>query len=129
MDSGGGRLATAQTSSCMADASTCSEGRRGARIGDSKNTVRFAGFEYSREAWRNASDEFETLVVPFWAACALSGVVPALWLWRYRRDRRVRSDGMPHCAKCDYNLTGNVSGICPECGTPIPANLVRGPVG
>jgi hypothetical protein len=25
-----------------------------------------------------------------------------------------------HCQSCDYNLTGNVSGICPECGTPIP---------
>jgi hypothetical protein len=25
----------------------------------------------------------------------------------------------PTCPKCEYNLTGNVSGICPECGTPI----------
>ena len=23
------------------------------------------------------------------------------------------------CSRCRYNLTGNVSGICPECGTPI----------
>ena len=23
-----------------------------------------------------------------------------------------------HCQKCGYNLTGNVSGICPECGEP-----------
>jgi hypothetical protein len=21
-----------------------------------------------------------------------------------------------HCRKCGYNLTGNVSGVCPECG-------------
>jgi len=21
------------------------------------------------------------------------------------------------CRKCDYDLTGNVSGVCPECGT------------
>jgi RNA polymerase subunit RPABC4/transcription elongation factor Spt4 len=26
----------------------------------------------------------------------------------------------PHCVNCDYNLTGNESGMCPECGTPIP---------
>lgn len=26
----------------------------------------------------------------------------------------------PLCKHCGYNLTGNVSGICPECGTPIP---------
>ncbi|MEE8170708.1 MAG: hypothetical protein V3T70_09180, partial [Phycisphaerae bacterium] len=23
------------------------------------------------------------------------------------------------CEECGYNLTGNVSGICPECGTPV----------
>ncbi len=25
-----------------------------------------------------------------------------------------------HCEMCGYDLTGNVSGICSECGTPIP---------
>jgi len=25
----------------------------------------------------------------------------------------------PQCLKCGYDLTGNVSGRCPECGTPI----------
>ncbi|MEZ6086319.1 MAG: hypothetical protein R3E58_20745 [Phycisphaerae bacterium] len=25
----------------------------------------------------------------------------------------------PICHQCRYNLTGNESGICPECGTPI----------
>ena len=24
-----------------------------------------------------------------------------------------------HCRKCGYNLTGNVSGVCPECGVGI----------
>lgn len=24
------------------------------------------------------------------------------------------------CPYCDYDLTGNVSGTCPECGTPVP---------
>ena len=28
------------------------------------------------------------------------------------------------CRKCAYNLTGNVSGRCPECGTPIPQAAV-----
>jgi hypothetical protein len=26
----------------------------------------------------------------------------------------------PHCRRCGYDLTGNVSGACPECGTPVP---------
>ena len=24
-----------------------------------------------------------------------------------------------HCRSCSYNLTGNVSGVCPECGTKV----------
>ncbi|MCG3128230.1 MAG: hypothetical protein CHACPFDD_03107 [Phycisphaerae bacterium] len=27
--------------------------------------------------------------------------------------------GTPTCARCGYNLTGNVSGSCPECGRPL----------
>ena len=65
----------------------------------------------------------ECLTVPYWFLCAIAAVLPAIWLRRYWRDRRVPSDGMPRCAKCEYNLTGNVSGICPECGTAIPAEV------
>lgn len=28
-------------------------------------------------------------------------------------------DDEPQCRKCGYNLTGNVSGVCPECGERI----------
>ncbi len=28
-----------------------------------------------------------------------------------------------HCQTCGYNLTGNVSGICPECGTRISKGI------
>jgi len=30
--------------------------------------------------------------------------------------------GLPegYCQKCGYNLTGNVSGKCPECGLDVP---------
>jgi len=30
------------------------------------------------------------------------------------------------CQQCGYDLTGNVSGICPECGTPLPPTHARG---
>jgi hypothetical protein len=40
---------------------------------------------------------------------------------------RPRRGTMPHCPRCDYNLTGLTSERCPECGTTItPANLVYG---
>jgi hypothetical protein len=36
--------------------------------------------------------------------------------WAARRRSRL---GPPRCHKCDYLLIGNVSGVCPECGTKI----------
>ena len=39
--------------------------------------------------------------------------IPTAILWWL--DRRYRKGC---CQKCGYNLTGNVSGTCPECGTP-----------
>lgn len=42
-------------------------------------------------------------------------VVPAGILRLQVRRRLVRL--RPSCLRCAYNLTGNVSGICPECGT------------
>ena len=71
-------------------------------------------------------DRTRTLLVPYRVVAVAGAILPAIWLWRYRRHRRLRSDGMPHCAKCDYNLTGNISGICPECGTPVPGGAVAG---
>jgi len=51
--------------------------------------------------------------------------LPALWLlllrpwYQARRRHRMWRDGV--CACCHYNLAHNTSGVCPECGSPIPA--------
>jgi len=46
-----------------------------------------------------------------------------IWLWnrRLRRSLRVqlRRKGVFLCIPCGYDLTGNVSGRCPECGAGI----------
>jgi len=48
----------------------------------------------------------------FWAVIMLVISVGAI----YAASRAVSPPPWPVCPKCDYNLTGNVSGICPECG-------------
>jgi hypothetical protein len=34
-------------------------------------------------------------------------------------DKRMGRYPIGHCQTCGYNLTGNVSGACPECGTAV----------
>lgn len=47
----------------------------------------------------------------------LCGLALGFILW-WLNERRFR---VPpgHCPNCDYDLTGNVSGVCPECGERI----------
>jgi hypothetical protein len=51
-----------------------------------------------------------------WAASALPALLFGAGAWYAIKCRPKRGC----CAKCNYDLTGNVSGRCPECGTPIP---------
>jgi len=39
--------------------------------------------------------------------------LPTAWLWRRDRSSRIRPGC---CLRCGYNLTGNTSGVCSECG-------------
>ncbi len=52
-------------------------------------------------------------ITPLWLPLAAIGV-PTILAWR--RDRPFP---LGHCQNCGYNLTGNESCVCPECGTKI----------
>jgi len=49
--------------------------------------------------------------VPLWIPLVVIAIPTAFLFWL---DRRRIPSG--YCKKCGYDLTGNVSGICPECG-------------
>ena len=59
-----------------------------------------------------------TLDLPLWFVFLLFATYPAIAFIRGPLPRwRRRRKGL--CLKCGYNLTGNVSGVCPECGTKL----------
>ncbi len=54
--------------------------------------------------------EFRSIQIPLWPVV----LIPLIVFGRQfaRRPRYIPG----HCAHCGYNLTGNESGVCPECG-------------
>ena len=58
------------------------------------------------------------LELPIWFPTILFAAYPTIALIRgpLRRWRR-RKRG--ECVNCGYNLTGNVTGVCSECGTVV----------
>jgi len=65
----------------------------------------------------------DTVIVPLWIPILLLFVVTVAPICRLsaRIRRHVRALRTPtgHCTECGYNLVGNESGICPECGDAI----------
>ena len=58
--------------------------------------------------------KFSVVTIPLWIPLVVVAI-PTGFLWR--RERRRTPPG--HCPHCRYNLTGNVSGVCPECGRKV----------
>jgi hypothetical protein len=58
---------------------------------------------------------FATTFIPFWIPFLIIAVPTAVII---RRMRRWKPEGKL-CKSCGYDLTGNVSGICSECGTKL----------
>lgn len=76
----------------------------------------FTLIQHQRQEWVVG----HAVQLPYWMLVVLAAVLPvryALGVWRCGtlRRRRTRRGA---CQKCSYDLTGNTSGVCPECGTP-----------
>jgi len=55
--------------------------------------------------------------VPLPATAVLLALMPTLTVVHWRRRRKRVKRGL--CPHCGYNLTGNASGVCPECGSAV----------
>lgn len=90
--------------------STPPSSRRWKQLGFSFLTQPYTGRKPPHSFWK--------LEIPLWCPMALFVPYPAIAFIRgpLRRWRRRRK-GL--CLACGYDLTGNMSGVCPECGTQI----------
>lgn len=64
--------------------------------------------------WRKSNTSWTVTVVAVWPFVVLPICAAAVAWWR---DRRRFPAGC--CSACGYDLTGNVSGTCPECGQAV----------
>jgi len=69
----------------------------------------FLGFGYARNKFTNKN----VYSIPHWFLALTFAILPAIWLFKWNNRRKL---GPNACPSCGYDLTGNESGKCPECG-------------
>jgi len=95
-------------------------------------TVRRLKIRWSGNAGIGLGVTLIIYAIPLGWLCARTDPAPtlvflALGFWAlYRGIRRKRREVVAatrrrtgHCVNCGYDLTGNVTGTCPECGRPL----------
>jgi hypothetical protein len=75
---------------------------------------------YSLSSGRTTVAQYTIAWIAFVLASGLAAWVAARLRLHVARRQELRSRPGPRCVACHYDLTGNVSGVCPECGTTIP---------
>ncbi|MCP4248116.1 MAG: hypothetical protein GY778_13810 [bacterium] len=76
------------------------------------------GLGSGKPAWI-ASPLIPMLGSPWWLLVAFAMVVVNCWVALRRLTGMPLLNGIPACVECGYNLTGNTSGRCPECGVSL----------
>ena len=89
----------------------------------------FMDFRWTQGLWfaHESNVIYETLLIPDWFLTLLLLILPAVWLRRFRSERRKQREGL--CLVCGYDLRAHVPGqLCPECGMVVPADLAPKPM-
>lgn len=70
----------------------------------------------------------QTVGIHLWVVLATGALFASTVVWQMARRARER-DALSNnrCRDCGYDLTGNASGRCPECGTLLPHTMPKQP--
>jgi hypothetical protein len=84
-----------------------------------EHSLRFPGFHFGHFTWPGEWPGGTMWTFAIWLGypMVIAAILPAMWLVLAGRNRWWSARN--RCTACGYNLTGNTSGICPECGTPV----------
>ncbi len=66
-----------------------------------------------------AGPYYSSISLPHWLLLIIV-IIPMAWLWHHSRPRTMTDV----CSQCSYDLTGNVSGFCSECGLSITTPMI-----
>ena len=89
--------------------------------GTSESYVRHRKFGFGYQHDSDVTGVEVMIQSPWWPFTIILSLLPIIWLRsRWRRSRAEHRRIRGQCSACGYSLTGNTSGVCPECGTPVP---------
>src|SRR5687768_17418960 len=100
-----------------------------ATVGHEKETLALVRIEHPETDVAGFYVRLIVALTPYWIVVILTALLPIVWLVQYisehaeRRRKFRRKSNL--CVTCEYDLTGNVSGTCPECGTAMTAKRAR----
>ena len=74
-----------------------------------------AGFQYETRGFYGSFAQW-SLKLPHWFFTLIFAIGPTIWFIKWRKRKTL---GLNICSGCSYDLTGNQTGQCPECGHTI----------
>ena len=78
----------------------------------------FLGFGYARNKFTNKN----VYSIPHWFLALIFTILPSIWFIMWRKRRNLPDSP---CSNCGYDLTGNETGQCPECGVAIKTKAAQ----
>jgi hypothetical protein len=74
-------------------------------------------WDLSSGEWLKTYESKYSVDAPAWLVAVVLASYPAWFVVRLKMEHKRKRNRHEVCIQCGYNLMGNVTGVCPECGT------------